>query len=238
MAKVLVGLFPDRVSAEHALVDLRASGFDTHRMGIVMRDPNEAREMGAGQGVTSTAGAVTGGVIGGTLGAILAATGTLAIPGIGPFISGGILATALAGGAAGWLVGGLVELGLSHEEARQILLKNGAENLDAPGTGRRMPEHEAVPRHAQAELTRDQPANRQMAQDVCADEGHGEISQGDSYERSRGRSMRDAGAETTAPRDTAEGDTAARDTPRTKTWKRAHARAKNRTSPTQQASVQ
>lgn len=240
MAKVIVGLFSDRVSAEHALVDLRASGFDTQRMGIVMRDPNEARETGASQGVTSTAGAVTGGVIGGTLGAILAATGTLVIPGIGPFISGGILATALAGGAAGWLVGGLVGLGLSHEEAqyyqgrveqggvlitvdpqgrdeeaRQILLKNGAENLDAAASWSPMPEREAAPRDAQAEPERDQPVergqvtDRQMAQDVRADEGRGEISQGDSYERSRGQTMRDADAETAAPRDTAARDTTA-----------------------------
>jgi hypothetical protein len=246
MAKVIVGLFSDRVSAEHALVDLRASGFDTQRMGIVMRDPNEARETGASQGVTSTAGAVTGGVIGGTLGAILAATGTLVIPGIGPFISGGILATALAGGAAGWLVGGLVGLGLSHEEAqyyqgrveqggvlisvdpqgrdeeaRQILLKNGAENLDAEAPWSPMPEREAAPRDAQAEPVRDQlmerdqvtdrgqVTDRQMAQDVRADEGRGEISQGDSYERSRGQTMRDADAETAAPRDTAARDTTA-----------------------------
>jgi hypothetical protein len=240
MAKLIVGLFPDRVSAEHALVDLRASGFDTQRMGIVMRDPNEARETGASQGVTSTAGAVAGGVIGGTLGAILAATGTLVIPGIGPFISGGILATALVGGAAGWLVGGLVGLGLSHEEAqyyqgrveqgsvlitvdpegrdeeaRQILLKNGAENLDTAAPWSRMPEREAAPRDAQAEPVREQPVNRgqvtdrQMAQDVRADEGRGEISQGDSYERSRGQTMRDADAEKATPRDTTARDTAA-----------------------------
>ncbi len=240
MAKVIVGLFLDRVSAEHAFVDLRASGFDTQRMGIVMRDPNEARETGASQGVTSTAGAVTGGVIGGTLGAILAATGTLVIPGIGPFISGGILATALAGGAAGWLVGGLVGLGLSHEEAQyyqgrveqggvlitvdpqgrdeeahQILLKNGAENLDAEAPWSRMPEREAAPRDAQAEPVRDQPVDRgqvtdrQMAHDVRADEGRGEISRGDSYERSRGQDMRAADAETAAPRDTTARDTVA-----------------------------
>jgi hypothetical protein len=240
MAKVIVGLFLDRVSAEHAFVDLRASGFDAQRMGIVMRDPNEARETGASQGVTSTAGAVTGGVIGGTLGAILAATGTLVIPGIGPFISGGILATALAGGAAGWLVGGLVGLGLSHEEAqyyqgrveqggvlitvdpegrdeeaRQILLKNGAENLDAEAPWSRMPEREATPRDAQAEPVRDQSVDRgqvtdrQMAQDVRADEGRGEISRGDSYERSRGQTMRAADAETAAPHDTTARDTVA-----------------------------
>jgi hypothetical protein len=217
MAKVIVGLFLDRVSAEHALVDLRASGFDAQRMGIVMRDPNEARETGASQGVTSTAGAVTGGVIGGTLGAILAATGTLVIPGIGPFISGGILATALAGGAAGWLVGGLVGLGLSHEEAqyyqgrveqggvlitvdpqgrdeeaRQILLKNGAENLDAEAPWSRMPEREAVPRDEQAEPVRDQATDR-----------------GQVTDRQMAQDMRTADAKTAAPRDTTARDTVA-----------------------------
>src|SRR5260221_11184387 len=87
MAKVIVGLFLDRVSAEHAFVDLRASGFDTQRMGIVMRDPNEARETGASQGVTSTAGAVTGGVIGGAPRAVLPAARTPRIPRLGPVLS-------------------------------------------------------------------------------------------------------------------------------------------------------
>jgi hypothetical protein len=212
MAKVVVGLFPDRVSAEHALVDLRASGFDTQRMGIVMRDPGEARETAAGHGVTSAAGAVTGGVIGGTLGAILAATGTLVIPGIGPFISGGILATALAGGAAGWLVGGLIGLGLPREEAqyyqgqveqgvvlitvdpegrdeeaRQIMLKNGAENLDArPGASAReaMPEREAAQR-----TTREEP----LARDRQVDRGQDELVD-------RARAEREAEDNTSAPR--------------------------------------
>ena len=167
------------------------------------------------------------------------------IPGIGPFISGGILATALAGGAAGWLVGGLVGLGLSHEEAqyyqgrveqggvlitvdpegrdeeaRQILLKNGAENLDAAAPWSRMPEREAVPRDAQAEPVRDQATDRgqvtdrQMAQDMRVDEGRGEISRGDSYERSRGQAMRAADADTTASDTVADGGAETRPSPR------------------------
>lgn len=118
MARAVVGLFPDRVSAEHAIVDLKAAGFDPQRMGIVMQDRSEAKDVATDQGVKSTTGAVTGSIIGGGLGTILAATGTFVIPGIGPFISGGILATALAGGAAGWLVGGLIGLGIPHEEAQ------------------------------------------------------------------------------------------------------------------------
>jgi hypothetical protein len=160
MARNLVGLFPDTTSAEHAIVDLKAAGFDPARMGIVMQDRRQAHDVAESQSVQSTTGAITGGVIGGTLGTILAATGTFVIPGIGPFISGGILATALAGGAAGLLVGGLVGLGIPREEAeyyqgrveqgstlltldaqgreavaQDIMLRHGAEDLRAQGYG-------------------------------------------------------------------------------------------------------
>ncbi|HKV85461.1 MAG TPA: general stress protein [Ktedonobacterales bacterium] len=158
MARSIAGLFPDRASAEQAIADLKAAGFDPSHMGIVMRDRQETREVASDQGINSTTGAVTGSAIGGTAGAILAATGAFVIPGIGPFISGGILATALAGGAAGWLIGGLVGLGFPHEEAQyyqgrveqgstlltvdapgremeaqQIMFNNGAEDLRAQG---------------------------------------------------------------------------------------------------------
>lgn len=160
MAHTVVGIFPDRRSAEHAIVDLKAASFDPQRMGVVMRDRSDAREVAQDQGVSSTAGAVTGGVVGGTAGALLAATGALAIPGIGPIITGGVLAS-LIGGTAGWLVGGLAGLGLSHDEAqyyqnrveqggvlvtvdaegregeaRRILFDNGAEDMQSQGGGR------------------------------------------------------------------------------------------------------
>lgn len=160
MARTVVGIFPSRGSAEHTIVELKAAGFDPQRMGIVMRDRSDAREVAKDQGVSSTVGAVTGGVLGGTAGALLAATGALAIPGIGPFITGGVLAS-LVGGAAGWLVGGLVGLGLSHDEAeyyqnrveqggilltvdpegrdaeaQRIMFDNGAQDIQSQGGGR------------------------------------------------------------------------------------------------------
>lgn len=160
MARSIVGLFPDRASAEQAISDLKEAGFDPRHMGIVMRDREETRAIASDQGVSSTAGAVTGSAIGGAAGAILAATGAFVIPGIGPFISGGVLATALAGGAAGWLIGGLLGLGIPREEAeyyqgrveqgstllsvdgsgreseaQRIMLNNGAEDLSARGYG-------------------------------------------------------------------------------------------------------
>lgn len=67
---------------------------------------------GTGAGV----GATVGGVVG-----ILAGLGLLAIPGIGPLVAAGWLATTLAGAGAGAVVGGLVgalvKSGVSHEQA-------------------------------------------------------------------------------------------------------------------------
>ncbi len=160
MARSIVGLFENRSSAEQAIVDLKNAGFDASKIGIVMQDKKEAKEIQQEHGTQSTEGAVSGGIIGGTAGALLAATGALVIPGIGPFLSAGILATSLVGGAAGWLVGGLVGLGVPKEEAeyyedrvhkgsvlvtvdaqgrdgeaRQILSNAGAEDLQDQGYG-------------------------------------------------------------------------------------------------------
>lgn len=79
---------------------------------------NNAAE-GAGTGAT------LGGLIGGGAG-VLAGLGMLAVPGIGPLVAAGWLATAVAGAAtgavAGGLVGGLVgaltESGVSKEDAK------------------------------------------------------------------------------------------------------------------------
>jgi len=159
MARNVAGLFPDRDSAERAIIDLKQAGFDASRIGVVMRDKNEARDLAADQGARSTEGAVAGGIIGGSLGAILVAVGALAIPGVGPFISGGVLAS-LVGGTAGWFVGGLAGLGIPKDEAeyyesqvqqgralvtvdaqgrdaeaRSIMLRDGAEDLQDRGFG-------------------------------------------------------------------------------------------------------
>ncbi|HEX8033326.1 MAG TPA: general stress protein [Ktedonobacterales bacterium] len=153
MARPVVGVFSDRMSAERAITDLKDAGFDPSRMGLLMQNREETKEAAKDTGVKAAGGAVTGGVIGGALGAILAATGTFVIPGIGPFVSAGILATAIAGGAVGAIAGGLVGLGIpkpeaeyyeqrvraggvlvtvdaqGHDaEAREILLRDGAED--------------------------------------------------------------------------------------------------------------
>jgi hypothetical protein len=62
----------------------------------------------------------TGRILGGVVG-LLAGVGALAIPGIGPIIAGGALASALpdggTGAAAGGLAGALVTMGVSENDA-------------------------------------------------------------------------------------------------------------------------
>lgn len=70
----------------------------------------------------ASTGAGTGGIVGGALG-WLAGIGTLAIPGLGPFIAAGPIMAALGGAAVGATVGGitgaLIGLGIPEYEAKQ-----------------------------------------------------------------------------------------------------------------------
>jgi hypothetical protein len=132
--KRAVGVFPTRNEAEHALKELRDSGFPMDRVSVVARDA-EGREDIAGASVHDRVGtkaeegagigALTGGGLGGLTG-LLVGLGALAIPGIGPVMLAGATATAIAttiaggaiGAVTGSLVGALVGLGIPEEQAR------------------------------------------------------------------------------------------------------------------------
>ncbi|BAU14402.1 signal transduction histidine kinase, LytS [Leptolyngbya sp. NIES-3755] len=129
-----VGVFSNRRDAENALHELKASGFDMNRVSVITRDAHGNQEI-EGAEVTKKignkadegagAGALSGGALGGLTG-LLVGLGTLAIPGIGPVMLAGEVATALAttaagaaiGAASGGLIGGLVGLGIPEKEAK------------------------------------------------------------------------------------------------------------------------
>lgn len=125
-----VGVFPHHRDAEAAVRELHSSGFPMNQISLVGKHtPGEAR-IGDVADRTMTdegakGGAATGAALGG-LGGLLVGLGALAIPGIGPVIAGGALATALAttvaggaiGAAAGGLTGALVGLGIPDDRAR------------------------------------------------------------------------------------------------------------------------
>ena len=123
----VVGLFKNQVDAERAITRLKQEGFSESQIGVAMRDRGQQQELVEGTGAQAAEGAATGalggGVLGGVLG-LLAGVGALAIPGVGPIIAGGALASTLAGAgigaAAGGLLGALVGMGVSEEDARHF----------------------------------------------------------------------------------------------------------------------
>jgi DNA-binding transcriptional MerR regulator len=135
-SKRAIGVFSHRQDAEAALTELRDAGFPLNQVSIIAKNANGSngdaiagvdRNLGAGNKAdeAAKAGAATGGALGG-LGGLLVGLGALAIPGVGPIIAGGAVATALAttlaggaiGAAAGGIGGGLVGLGIPEDKAR------------------------------------------------------------------------------------------------------------------------
>ena len=113
---------------------LKAEGFSNNDISVLLPDSQSSKEFAhekntkAPEGTTT--GATAGGVVGGTLG-VLAGIGTLAIPGLGPFIAAGPIMAGLAGmgvgGAVGGLIGALVGMGIPEYEAKRYegAIKNG-----------------------------------------------------------------------------------------------------------------
>jgi len=134
------GLYRTRAVAESAVDSLIANGFRSADISVLMPQNIGTKDLGhekrtkAPEG--TAAGAGTGAVVGGTLG-LLAGIGTLAIPGLGPFIAVGPIMAALAGagtgGAIGGLIGGLIGLGMPEYEAKRYegLVKQGRILLSA-----------------------------------------------------------------------------------------------------------
>jgi len=131
--KAVAALFPSAAEGQKAVMALKAKGISADQIGVAMRDRDAQGAVMEETGTHATSGAVKGAVGGGVLGGIagfLVGVGALAIPGIGPVVSAGILstvlgtagATAVAGAAVGGTVGGvagaLVGLGIPHEEAK------------------------------------------------------------------------------------------------------------------------
>jgi hypothetical protein len=105
----VAGLFRNQADAERAVRDLKDAGIDETRIGVAMLDRHGQREL------ADPTGRILGGVVG-----LLAGVGALAIPGVGPVIVGGALASALTGAgiaATGGLMGTLVTMGVPEDDA-------------------------------------------------------------------------------------------------------------------------
>jgi hypothetical protein len=128
--KSVFGLARDEGQACRIVDSLRTAGFSNNDISVLLPDKSGTRDFAVQKGTKAPEGAATGagtgGVVGGVLG-WLAGIGTLAIPGIGPFIAAGPIMAALSGAAigaaAGGLVGTLVGMGIPEYEAKRYETK-------------------------------------------------------------------------------------------------------------------
>jgi hypothetical protein len=104
----------------------RAAGFSSDDVSALFPDRGGSRDFAHEQHTKAPEGAATGAVSGGVLGGIggwLVGIGTLAIPGLGPFVAAGPIMAALGGAAAGAATGGIVGLlagyGMPEYEAKR-----------------------------------------------------------------------------------------------------------------------
>lgn len=134
MKRTITRLYDNRSDALEAAHELERMGIRDEDVSIIAsnkdnwyddktkhgRDGDSHNDAGDGM----AKGAATGGVLGAGAG-LLAGLGLLAIPGIGPVVAAGWIATtltgaaagAVAGGAVGGLVGALTDAGVPEEEA-------------------------------------------------------------------------------------------------------------------------
>jgi hypothetical protein len=135
--KTVVALYDDFDTARDVIQELVDNGFRNDQISLVANDTHgeysryldddTTRTIEAETDTGAGVGAGIGAVIGG-LGGLVVGLGALAIPGIGPVLAAGPLATAVsalagagigavAGGVAGGLLGALVDMGIPEEQA-------------------------------------------------------------------------------------------------------------------------
>jgi hypothetical protein len=123
-SRTVVGLFGHRTQAEAAIRELQDAGFPRGSIGVAMRDRVEQGDLLQDAGSDAAAGAATGAVSGGLVGGLIGLLGSLLIPGLGPVVVGGVLASTLTaagvGAVTGGLLGVLVGLGVPEEDARHF----------------------------------------------------------------------------------------------------------------------
>jgi hypothetical protein len=124
-ARLVTGLFKNKVAAEAAVDALLKRGYSRDEISVLMSDATRSKEFALQTRSHAADGAGIGGAVGGAVGAVLAAIAavgsTIFLPGINLVIAGPIaaaLAGAGAGGATGGLIGGLIGAGIPEYRAK------------------------------------------------------------------------------------------------------------------------
>jgi hypothetical protein len=120
------GIYPTRVATERAVEQFKMEGFRNSDVAVLFSSPDGTSEFAHQNSTKAPEGAATGTLSGATVGGVLgwlAGIGSLAIPGVGPFIAAGPIMGALAGAGVGAAVGGLtgalIGLGIPEYEAKR-----------------------------------------------------------------------------------------------------------------------
>jgi hypothetical protein len=129
MTQTLTGLFDRYDDARRAVQDLEAAGVPHRDISLVANNARGDHALNGERAANAAGdeagkGAGVGAAVGG-IGGLLAGLGLLAIPGLGPVVAAGWLAStaagavggAVLGGAAGGLVGALTHAGVPEEDA-------------------------------------------------------------------------------------------------------------------------
>src|SRR5271165_6186192 len=134
MSQAVICIIPTELETSKIVDRLKLAGFSSADISALLPDKNAVKDMGHETHSKSPEGTVIGGstgaVVGGALG-WLAGIGSLAIPGLGPFIAAGPIMAMLggigAGGVVGGLIGALVGMGLPEYEAKRYegMIKEG-----------------------------------------------------------------------------------------------------------------
>ena len=122
--KTVTGVFSSMADAERTALQLEEIGISNDAVGIIAGNETgkhreyleKSKHASRSAGAAAASGAATGGGVG-----ILASLVVLAIPGVGPIIAGGAIATVITGLGIGAAGGGLIsafhDMSISHEEA-------------------------------------------------------------------------------------------------------------------------
>ena len=126
MAKAVFCIVKSEALAKDIVNKLKVMGFSEDDISVLFPDRSGTKDFAYEQHTKAPEGATAGGLVGASAGGVLgwlAGIGTLAIPGVGPFLAAGPLLAALAGvaigGTTGGLIGALVGLGVPEFEAKR-----------------------------------------------------------------------------------------------------------------------
>ncbi|HEX4869535.1 MAG TPA: hypothetical protein VFV15_02265 [Moraxellaceae bacterium] len=132
MTNAVFGTAESEDVARHIVDDLKSRGIVPENISALFPEKSTSQNFAEEQNTKMPEGASTGAGVGGLLGGSLGwlvGVGSLAIPGLGPFVAAGPIMAALSGAAAGAAVGGLtgalIGLGIPEHEVKHYEEKIG-----------------------------------------------------------------------------------------------------------------